>query len=167
MTRYLLLLILITVLPFLSNAQSKAETEEWIKKKLLEYRHVGIIGKPLSYSYVSKDDIIFYKDSIYISRNNYNKQSKKWDQNTFYKLAIRDIKKVTFLPDDSPNWFATLSIEGYNPWTYYKEGIRSFENPFNFTLSTSFEENSNPERIEKAFKHLTSLYGGKYYKEPF
>jgi hypothetical protein len=160
----IILFIAFFIVAYNASSQSKEETESWIIKQIDEHKIIG--NEDSNTNYYFENGVLFYNWFFYKSNN-------------LRSIQIKNIKNITLVySEEKKAIYITLSCNTNKccKYDYISAGgaennKTEFEDAFGIILEV---ENSNLlERLNKAFKHLVTIYGGKatsaikVSKEPF
>lgn len=153
-------LITILFLTQQSIAQSKSDTEEWIKTTIedVEYR----------YNNYHNYEIYFNDGNLIIKQ--------PWLSNVLYEsiVPLKSLGKIKLQKLDD-GYRLTISCtngkcikEGKYIGTNFNEyQFKAYSSQTVIMFGTEFQNDGLPERLKKAFTHLVQLYGGKLIGETF
>ncbi len=142
------------------SAQSKQETEEWIKDKIEAYNYRD--GKYNFHEY----EIIFDKGNMLVLHP-INKVNFCW------KIPLNQIKKIDITTNDWGGYTLLLKCNldncvfngEFNNNTFIFDGKKWSQ--VEIFLRSTFGSENLPERMKKAITHLIKLNGGSISKEAF
>ncbi len=148
----IILLFIITIVPFTIKAQTLEETMDYLNANILNYANLKNIA--LKYE------------------NNYFDQTTEWVQSTgertkFNRVYLKDIKSIAFSTDT--NGFIVVSILGkvHSYEIDYKGNSNGKD--LNISQTQMYLNSSTPidkvNRIIKAMKHAAELGGAKLVNE--
>lgn len=160
----IILFIALFVIIYDASSQSKEETESWIIKQIDEHKIQGSENSNKNYYF---ENGVFFCNWFFYKSNNLRSIQIKSIKNI--KLVYSEEKKVIYIT-------LTCNTNKCCKYDYISPGgaennKTTFEDAFAIILEV---ENSNLlERLNKAFKHLVTINGGKatstikVTKEPF
>lgn len=148
---------------FICSAQSKVDTEEWIKTQIEEYHYNDKYG-------FNNYEVSFDKTYMIVLAPG--------GKNVFYnKIPLNLINQATvtyFKIEDREGYTIKLKCKGTEKCIEEGRVINGeYEKPpdyitlKNLYLNTSFKTDNLPERMKKALKHLIELNGGKLINDTF
>lgn len=145
-------------------AQTKKETEDWIKEKITTY---GGGDNPNRY-FVNYLHYKAAQDSMHTMQILDGYMTTPF----CYFIRINKISRIVFM-DKGENYWMYIYTEGNNAMSCMIEKGRKelideqWKNHAIVILNKNFKENNLPERMKKAFKRLVELYGGQIKEEVF
>lgn len=132
---------------------SKQETQEWISQKIKIYSYEGQHSKEIY-------NISFEKEDVIIEHN-------AWAEifNTTIKCVVKihiaDIEYISFKEYETNLWMSINLIKGKELFSICDNGKSTSDSITYILLDKTFKNDDLPERMNKAFKRLVELYGGK------
>lgn len=152
-----LALILLCYISFLSNSQTKQETQDWLKEKIKLYGYNSYDGVQHNYS------VSFIDNNLVISNN--------WALDGYFFLETMQIpiKKIKIRFEEKTNtiWMIISTNDGSNSIKTVNETETTFKTEYTVIFDKSIKLEDLPNRLVKSFNHLITLYGGTVVKEAF
>ena len=159
--KYLFVNLLLFTSIYLIKAQTKEETQKWIKEKIELYAFSD--DKELFYNYLVK----FSETDIIIEDNLLSKVGGvPVNLKTKYWIPIKELTKIRFENKGSTIWLYFKIYEG-KKLIKRKNPELTFVSEVALILEKSISEKNLENRLLKAFKHLIKIHGGNIVEETF